>query len=100
VGKGSETVDEANELLRESVRAIKSSRGQPMLITAGAVMTEAKRLARNAVKAQWQAQGRKVPHIPYIELVEAARDYLDTHRAELIQQARANLSSDAQCRKP
>jgi hypothetical protein len=93
-------VEEANELLRESVRAIKSSRGQPMLITACAVMTEAKRLARKAIKAQWQAQGRKVPWVEHSELVGAARAYLDLHRAELINQARANLSSDAHRRKP
>jgi hypothetical protein len=53
-------VDEANELLRESVRAIKSSRGQPMLITAGAVMTEARRLARRPDFSQ--SQGFDNPH--------------------------------------
>lgn len=84
-------MDEANETLRESLRAIKSSRGRPMIMTAGAVMTEAKRLARNAVKAQWQAQGRKVPHVPYVELVNAAQAYLDGHKAELVSRARENL---------
>jgi hypothetical protein len=68
-------------------------------VPARAVMTEAKRLARNAVKAQWQAQGGKVPWVPHSELVEAAGDYLDTHRAELINQARANLRHYVQRRK-
>jgi hypothetical protein len=60
-------------------------------ISPSAVMTEAKRLARNAVKAQWQAQGLKVAHIEHRKLVEAAKAYLDTHRAELVSQAVENL---------
>jgi hypothetical protein len=32
-------------------------------LAAGAVTTEAKRLARNAIKALWRAQGRKVPWV-------------------------------------
>jgi short-subunit dehydrogenase len=59
--------------------------------TPGAVMTEAKRLARNAVKAQWRAQGRKVPWVDPRDLAEAASAYLDTHQAELINQAIENL---------
>jgi hypothetical protein len=61
-----------------------------------AVMTEARRLARKAIKAQWQAQGRKVLWVEHSQLVEATRAYLDTHRGDLINQARANLSSHAQ----
>jgi hypothetical protein len=55
------------------------------------LMTEAHGLARKAVKAQWQAQGRKVPWVDPRELAETTRAYLDAHRAELVNQARANL---------
>ncbi len=68
--------------------------------TPGAVMTEAHRLAQKAIKAQWQAQGRKVHWIEHSELVRAARTYLDLHRAELINQARANLNNSARGAKP
>jgi hypothetical protein len=77
-------VDEAMRSLYEPPSALQG-------LPAGAVMTEAKRLARNAVKAQWQAQGRKVPWVPNSELVEAAKAYLDAHQAELVSQAYANL---------
>jgi len=60
-------------------------------LPAGAVMTESRRLARNAVREQWRAEGRKVLWVPYSELVKAAGAYLDMHRAELVSQARENL---------
>jgi hypothetical protein len=62
--------------------------GPPKLqgLPAGAVMTEAKRLARKAVQAQWQREGRKVHWVPYRELVEAANAYLDMRQAELVAQ--------------
>jgi hypothetical protein len=77
-------MDEAMRSLYEPPSALQGLRP-------GAVMTEAKRLARNAVKARWQAQGRKVPWVPHSELVEAGKDYLDAHQAELVSQAYANL---------
>jgi hypothetical protein len=86
-------MSEANRRLQDAV-------ANPQGFNSAQVMTEANRLARNAIKAQWQAQGLKVAHIEHGELVKAASAYLDTHRAELVIQARANLSSDAQCRKP
>jgi hypothetical protein len=79
-----EAVDEATRTLYEAAVALQE-------LPVGAVMTEAHRLARKAVRAQWQAQGLKVAHIEHRELVKAASVYLDTHRAELIQQARVNL---------
>jgi hypothetical protein len=82
-------MDEANQRLREALSELQG-------ISPGAVMTEAKRLARNAIKAQWRAEGRKVPWVDPRELAEATRAYLDTHRAELISQAVANISSAAQ----
>jgi hypothetical protein len=60
-------------------------------VPSAAVMTESRRLARNAIKTQWRAQGRKVPWVDPRELAEATKAYLDAHRAELISQAAANL---------
>jgi hypothetical protein len=80
----------------EATPRIRQAQARRQGFPVGAVMTEAKRLARKAIKAQWQAQGRKVPHVPYVELVEAARDYLHAHRAELVNQARANLRNYVQ----
>jgi hypothetical protein len=82
-------VDEANQRLQEAPSKLQG-------LSPGAVMTEANRLARNAIKAQWQAQGLKVAYVEHSELAKAARAYLDTHRAELVSQARANLSNYVQ----
>jgi hypothetical protein len=57
----------------------------------GAVMTEAHKLPRNAVKAQWQAGGLKFYTTEPSEIATAVRAYLDAHWAELVSQARANL---------
>ena len=70
------------------------------VLPASAVMTEAKRLARNAVKSQWQARGLKFYTTERSKIAEATRAYLDTHRDELVSQARANLSNYVQRRKP
>ena len=59
-------------------------------------MTEAHRLARNAVKEQWRAQGLRPQAIEAGELTKAARAYLDQHRDELVSRASANLLSRAQ----
>ena len=57
----------------------------------GAVMTEARRLARKAVKAQYQARALKFYTTPSSEIRQAVRVYLDAHREELVSQARENL---------
>ena len=72
---------------------------RPQGLPAGAVMTEFKRLARNAVKAQYQARALKFYTTPSGEIAEAVRTYLDTHRAELVSQARANITNYVQRRK-
>ncbi len=59
-------------------------------------MTEAHRLARNAVKEQWRAQGLRPQAIETGELTKAARAYFDQHRDELVSRACANLLSRAQ----
>ena len=86
-------MDEANQRLQEAPAKLQG-------LGPAAVMTEAHRLARRAIKAQWRAQGRKVPWVEHSELVRAARAYLDLHRAELINQARANLNNSARGAKP
>jgi hypothetical protein len=55
-------MDEANQRLQEALSELQG-------ISPGAVVTEAKRLARKAIKAQWQAQGRKVAWVEHSELV-------------------------------
>jgi len=62
-------------------------------LPAGAVITETKRLARNAVKAQYQARALKFYTTPPSEIHQAVRVYLDEHREELVSQARANLTN-------
>ena len=49
------------------------------------VMTLAKWLARNAVKAEWQAKGRRLGDIG-----EAANAYFLNHQEELIEEAKAH----------
>src|SRR5262249_60117691 len=77
-------MDEATRSLYEPPAALQ---GWP----AGAVMTEAKRLARDAVKAQCQARGLKFYTTEPSEIAKAVRAHLDRHRAELINQAVENL---------
>jgi len=73
----SDQVDEAMPRVDERSPAVQG-------VTPAALMTDAKRLARKAIKAQWQAQGRKVPWGYPHEVAEATRVYLDTHRAQLV----------------
>ena len=77
-------MDEATPRIQEALAKLQG-------LPAGAVMTEAKRLARKAVKAQWQAQGLKFYTTQPSEIAQAVRTYLDTHQAELVRQAAENL---------
>jgi hypothetical protein len=77
--------------MEEATPRIQEALAKLQGFTPGAVMTEAKRLARNAVKAQWRAEGRKVPWVDPRELTNAVRAYLDLHRAELVSRAAENL---------
>ena len=85
-------MDEAIPRIRHTLAGLQG-------LPAGAVMTEAKQLARNAVKAQYQARGLKFYATPSSEIVEAVRTYLDAHKAELVSQARANLTNYVQRKK-
>jgi hypothetical protein len=82
-------MDEASQKLRHAPAELQG-------LPPGAVLTEAKRLARNAVKAQYQARGLKFYTTPSSEIARAVRTYLDAHQAELVSQARANITNRAQ----
>lgn len=56
----------------------------------GAVMTEARRLAKAIVKDECKRAGLKVSHIPAKQITEAANQLLEA-RPDLIEQAKANL---------
>ena len=65
----------------------------------GQTMTLARYYAKQAVKAEWQRRGLKPHHIVASQLSLAADTYLDQHREELVQRARAALTTFAQKRK-
>jgi uncharacterized protein YqjF (DUF2071 family) len=64
------------------------------------VMTLARWLARKAAKAEWHKQGLRWRYLDAKDLAQAADAYLSEHRDELIDRARAQISSDAQRQKP
>jgi hypothetical protein len=55
-----------------------------------ALITIARYLAKQAVKAEWRAQGRKVQYIEAREITKASNIYLLRHNAELMKQAWAH----------
>lgn len=57
----------------------------------GAVMTEARRLAKNLIKDAMKAQGIKISHVKSSEITSAANALLDSDPS-LIAQAEANLA--------
>jgi hypothetical protein len=52
-----------------------------------ALITIARYLAKQAVKAEWRAQGRKVQYIETKEITKASNLYLLRQRSELMKQA-------------
>lgn len=59
----------------------------------GAVMTEARRLAKNLVKDQIKAAGLKISHYEASEITKAANALLDSETGpSIIEQAKANLA--------
>jgi hypothetical protein len=52
-----------------------------------ALITIARYLAKQAVKAEWRAQGQKVQYIETGEITKASNLYLLRHKAELMKQA-------------
>ena len=62
-------------------------------------MVLARYYAKQAVQEQWKRQGLKPHHIVASQLNLAADAYLDQHREELVERARAALTTFAQKRK-
>lgn len=65
----------------------------------GAVMTEARRLAKAIVKDECKKAGLKVSHIPAKQITEAANALLEA-RPDLVEQAKANLEERAKAKVP
>lgn len=101
-----ETYPKADELAAKAVETaqaqlelcmtskIKFTGGKKKSGTTGAVMTEARRLAKALVKDELKRAGIKISHVEASEITKAANAYLDTAKgAELIEEAKANLAA-------
>ena len=72
---------------------IKFTGGKKKSGTTGAVMTEARRLAKALVKDEIKRKGLKVSHFEASEITKAANLYLESEMgAKLIEKAKANLA--------
>lgn len=101
-----ETYPKADELAAKAVETaqaqldlvmtskIKFTGGKKKSGTTGAVMTEARRLAKALVKDELKRAGIKISHVEASEITKAANTYLDTEKgAKLIEEAKANLAA-------
>lgn len=70
---------------------IKFSAGSKAKKASGAVMTEARRLARNLIKDEMKRQGIKISHVEASEITKAANALLDEDPS-IVEQAKANLA--------
>jgi hypothetical protein len=59
------------------------------------VMTLARWLARKAIKEHWRRQGVRWQYMDAKDIAKAAGAYLNEHRAELVDRARAQISTNA-----
>ena len=72
---------------------IKFTGGKKKSGTTGAVMTEARRLAKALVKDELKRAGIKISHVEASEITKAANLYLESEQgATLIEKAKANLA--------
>ena len=72
---------------------IKFTGGKKKSGTTGAVMTEARRLAKALVKDELKRAGIKISHVEASEITKAANLYLESeHGTALIEKAKANLA--------
>lgn len=79
------------ELVKTS--KIKFTGGKKKSGATGAVMTEARRLAKALVKDELKRAGIKISHVEASEITKAANLYLESERgADLIAQAKSNLA--------
>jgi hypothetical protein len=89
--KAVETAQAQLELVMTS--KIKFTGGKKKSGATGAVMTEARRLAKALVKDELKRAGIKISHVEASEITKAANAYLETAKgAELIEQAKKNLA--------
>lgn len=84
-----EKAEEQVELIMTS--KIKFTGGSKAKKASGAVMTEARRLARNLVKDEMKRQGIKISHVEAKEITAAANALLDEDPS-IVEQATANLA--------
>jgi hypothetical protein len=62
------------------------------------ILTEARRLARRAIKEGWKRQRIKLSHFHPWELTQAADAFLAEHRIELIEKATETVRNDPRLR--
>lgn len=87
----------------ENLEAIKTSKirftGGKKKLATGAIMTEARRLARNIIKDEIKRQGEKVSHYKASAITEAANALLETN-PEIIEQAKKNVEERQKAQMP
>jgi len=86
----------AMKIAEENVEAIKAGKikfsgAAKTKKASGAVMTEARRIARNMVKDEMKRLGIKVSHVPASEITKAANAYIDADPA-ILEQAEAAIA--------
>lgn len=89
--KALEVAEAQLELIMTS--KIKFTGGKKKSGTTGAVMTEARRLAKALVKDELKRAGIKISHVEASQITAAANAYLETEKGQaLIEQAKDNLA--------
>jgi hypothetical protein len=91
----------AMEIAENNLNAIKAGKVRMVGLKTtkaggGAIMTEARRLAKLVIKDEMKAAGIKVSYVEASEITRAANEYLETDEGkELIEQAKANIEARA-----
>lgn len=80
----------AENLVAVNESKIRFTGGKPKQAT-GAIMTEARRLAKNVVKDEMKRQGIKISHVEASEITKAANALLDQDPS-FVEQAKANIA--------
>lgn len=96
--KADELAAKAMEVANQQLEMVMTSKikftgGKKKSGATGAVMTEARRLAKALVKDELKRAGIKISHVEASEITKAANAYLETAKgAELVEQAKNNLA--------
>jgi len=96
--KAEELTAKANEVAATQLEMVMTSKikftgGKKKSGATGAVMTEARRLAKALVKDELKRAGIKISHVEASEITKAANAYLETEQgAALVEQAKVNLA--------